>query len=220
MSRALPSDAATLAQITTTGLVAADQPPSDAPARDDVRPATESSDDPRYESRDMLGRGGMGEVQLCKDLHIGREVARKRILPDLADNAEVRVRFIREAQIQGQLEHPGTVPVYDLVAEPSGAVFFTMKRLRGRTLEDILDGLRQGRDDDRATYSRHRLLQAFAAICLTMDYAHSRGIVHREHGPQNPRREMRNDQLCGTVAESLHGNVDLPPEAELVGDVI
>lgn len=139
----------------------------------------------RYEPRRLLGKGGMGEVLLSKDLTIGREVAIKRILPDHASNPETRNRFIREAQIQGQLEHPAIVPVYDLAVSTDGTVFFTMKRLRGRTLEEILKGLRAGHPEDMASFSRHRLLVAFSAVCLAVEFAHSRGVLHRDLKPAN-----------------------------------
>ena len=127
----------------------------------------------------------MGEVLLCKDLTIGREVATKRILPGRASDAAERSQFIREAQIQGQLEHPSIVPVYDLTVSSDGAVFFTMKRLRGRTLEDILKGLQAGRSEDVAAFPRHRLLSALASVCLAVEFAHSRGVLHRDLKPAN-----------------------------------
>ncbi|HNA00211.1 MAG TPA: hypothetical protein PLN49_05075, partial [Ferruginibacter sp.] len=96
------------------------------------------SADERYQVRKLLGRGGMGEVQLSRDQVIGREVAVKRMLPERQSDDVARTRFLREAQIQGQLEHPGIVPVYDLSMASDGSAFFTMKRLRGRTLEDIV----------------------------------------------------------------------------------
>lgn len=145
----------------------------------------------RYEALRLLGKGGMGEVQLCRDAILGREVARKRILrPDETDipiDCDTRLRFVREAQIQGQLEHPGIVPVYDLGVTAEGVVYFTMKRLRGRALDDILDGLRSGNSDDHEAYPRHRLLQSFAAVCLALDFAHSRGVIHRDLKPAKGR---------------------------------
>lgn len=131
----------------------------------------------------MLGKGGMGEIQLRKDLTIGREVAMKRMLPAHATNPTARARFIREAQVQGQLEHPAIVPVYDLAVEADGSVFFTMKRLRGRTLEDILRVLKHGSAADRSLFPLHRLLQNFASVCLAIEFAHSRGVLHRDLKP-------------------------------------
>lgn len=139
----------------------------------------------RYEPRSVLGKGGMGEVKLCKDVVVGREVALKSLLPGLVADDGIRTRFLREAQIQGQLEHPAIVPVYDLSRDADGTPFFTMKRLRGRTLEDILKGLRQGRPEDLAAYPRYRLLRTLAAVCQAVDFAHCRGVLHRDLKPAN-----------------------------------
>lgn len=139
----------------------------------------------RYKASKILGRGGMGEVLLSRDGTIGRDVAVKRLLAARSGDAEARTRFIREAQIQGQLEHPAIVPVYDLSVDSDGTVFFTMKRLRGRTLEEILTGLREERPEDVAAFSRHRLLSAFTAVCIAIEFAHTRGVLHRDLKPAN-----------------------------------
>jgi serine/threonine-protein kinase len=132
----------------------------------------------RYELDQLLGQGGMGEVHLCRDARIGRRVALKRLRAQGGSGStpQARVRFLREARIQGQLEHPAVVPVYDLGRTPDGAEFFTMKRIRGRTLADILA-------DGQTT--RRKLLQAFSSVCLAVDYAHTRGVLHRDLKPAN-----------------------------------
>lgn len=133
----------------------------------------------RYQDRGRLGRGGMGEVRLCQDKRIGREVALKVIRDERATEARARARFSKEARVQGQLEHPAVVPVYDVDATQEGRPYFTMRRVGGRTLADII------RADDRDEYSRRRLLSAFSQVCLAVDYAHERGIVHRDLKPSN-----------------------------------
>src|SRR4051794_4106584 len=77
----------------------------------------------RYVTRKLLGKGGMGEVRLCSDLRIGRDVAMKVMRGSAKGSSGLRARFEREARLQGQLEHPAIVPVYDL-----GGGYFTMKR--------------------------------------------------------------------------------------------
>ena len=121
----------------------------------------------------------MGEVTLCRDKHIGREVAVKRELDARTNDP----RFLREALVQGQLEHPAVVPVYDIAVGPDGAAFFVMKRVRGASLRAILDDLARG--EGTATYTRHKLLAAMSRICLAVDFAHSRGVVHRDLKPAN-----------------------------------
>ena len=173
-----------------SGRPAAGSPTAESPTAAE-HPATPAGSaatdatDARYRPLLLLGQGGMGEVMLCRDGVIRREVAMKRILPSHEGDAEARTRFIYEAQIQGQLEHPAIVPVYDLGVAADGPVFFTMKRLRGRTLEDILAGLKAGNAADLAAFPRYRLLQTLASVCLAIDFAHARGVIHRDLKPGN-----------------------------------
>ncbi|MCA9642640.1 MAG: serine/threonine protein kinase, partial [Myxococcales bacterium] len=99
----------------------------------------------------------MGVVHLCSDHRIGRDVAMKVIREDMGQRASLRARFFREARVQGQLEHPSIVPVYDLGSTGTTA-YFTMKRVNGLTLERILAGIRAGDPEMIERYSRRRLL--------------------------------------------------------------
>jgi serine/threonine protein kinase len=130
-------------------------------------------------------RYDMGEVRVCKDRHIGREVAIKVIRPDHMKRPDVVRRFEREARVQGQLEHPAIVPVYDFGIAPDGAMYFTMKRLRGVTFHDVLWMLRNGDPQAFASYPRRKLLSAFARACLAVAFAHSRSVLHRDLKPSN-----------------------------------
>ncbi len=141
--------------------------------------------DSRYDIRTLLGEGGMGEVRLCTDLHIGREVAMKAMRPAQLARADLRARFLREARIQGQLEHPAIVPVYDLGFGEEGALYFTMRRLRGDTLEALFKRLREGDPRASTEYPLHKLLSAFSRVCLAVHFAHTKGVVHRDLKPAN-----------------------------------
>ncbi len=138
----------------------------------------------RYERGAVIGAGGMGEVRLHMDRRIGRRVAKKTLHATL-DSGTARQRFVREARVQGQLEHPAIVPVYDMDLDEDGRVFFTMKRVRGHTLERVLDRLRQGAVEETKRFSPRKLLTAFAQVCLAIDYAHTRGVLHRDLKPGN-----------------------------------
>ncbi len=139
----------------------------------------------RYETRQALGEGGMGEVRLASDRLIGRDVAMKLVRAEHAMRADARARFVREVRVQGQLEHPAIVPVYDFGIDGRGDAFFTMRRVRGSTLADILEALARGDEDARKEHTRHKLLGAFVRVCLAISYAHERGVIHRDLKPAN-----------------------------------
>jgi hypothetical protein len=139
-----------------------------------------SSDGPlgdpeRYRFRGVLGIGGMGQVDLRSDERIGREVAFKT---STGAGPQNRARFVREGLLQARLEHPAFVPVYDIGIDQAGAYFFTMRRIKGRTLADIVLS-------DHGAFTQRRLLGAFVQLCLAVDFAHVRGVVHRDLKPAN-----------------------------------
>jgi eukaryotic-like serine/threonine-protein kinase len=137
----------------------------------------------RYALEGKLGRGGMGVVTEAHDRRIGRHVAIKRLAGP--PTPEVVSRFVREARIQGRLDHPAIAPVYDLGIQSDGRPYFAMRKLAGVTLAELLRRHAAGDDDARGRYPRARLLDAFVAVCLALEYAHTRGVVHRDLKPSN-----------------------------------
>ena len=126
------------------------------------------------------GKGGMGQVWLAHDDGLGRRVALKEMRPDLADQQEARRRFLLEAQVTSQLQHPGIVPVYEMLQSQQGP-FYTMRFVEGRTLSQaIADYHRQP-----TPAALHDLLGVFVQVGNTLAYAHSRGVVHRDLKPAN-----------------------------------
>ena len=128
-----------------------------------------------YDVGEVIGRGGMGEVLLARDRRIGRDVAIKRMLTADA-SADALARFLREAQIQARLDHPAIVPVHELGHDAEGRPYFTMKRLAGTTMQELL-----GQNDAQL----QRLLRAFVDVCLAIDLAHAKGVIHRDLKPSN-----------------------------------
>jgi serine/threonine-protein kinase len=141
--------------------------------RVDVDDATKSLEG--YAFGAVIGEGGIGEVVAAHDLRIGRDVAIKRLREKSPKPDEV-ARFLREARIQARLDHPAVPPVHELGRDKEGRPFFAMKRLTGVTLSELLDV----RDDNR-----QRLLRAFTEVCQAVDFAHARGVVHRDLKPGN-----------------------------------
>ncbi len=129
---------------------------------------------PRYDLGGVLGRGGMGVVEVAHDTVLGRDVARKTVLP----GESFAARLEREARLAARLEHPGIVPVYDGGKDSEGRPFYTMRLLRGQSLADALRA--GGGPARRSSLVRH-VLDAAAAIA----YAHRRGIIHRDLKPSN-----------------------------------
>ena len=150
-----------------------------------LRPPQPLSFAERYAPVSVLGEGGMGVVQLFEDRQVGRAVAMKSLRTEAREQGEAVKRFMREARIQGQLEHPAVVPVYDIGTAPDGAAFFSMKRVRGTTLSDVIAGLGTAPESFGQKYSRRRLLGAFSSVCLAVDFAHQRGVLHRDIKPGN-----------------------------------
>ncbi len=138
----------------------------------------------RYNLRGVIGQGGMGEVRLCHDARIGRDVALKIRKPGGGTGGEARARFVREAKLQGQLEHPAIVPVYDLGAAADGE-WFTMKRIRGETLERVIHRRADEEGQAENRFGARKLLALFVQMCNAVAYAHARGVIHRDLKPSN-----------------------------------
>jgi serine/threonine protein kinase len=137
----------------------------------------------RYVIGGEVGRGGMGAVLRAVDRDIRREVAIKFLL-DQADSHK-KLRFIEEAQINGQLEHPNIVPIHELGIDSQKRFFFAMKMVRGRSLAQVITQLRKDPKTAEKDYSLTRLLSVFVNVCNALAYAHARGVVHRDLKPAN-----------------------------------
>jgi eukaryotic-like serine/threonine-protein kinase len=149
-----------------------------------IRPASVEGHGPpdpstRYQLVGELARGGMGAIFQGRDLYLGRDLAVKVMREEHRDHPEMVRRFVEEAQIGGQLQHPGIVPVHELGRLPDGRMFIAMKLVRGRTLAALM-AARRGPDDERT-----RFLAIFEQVCQTVAYAHSKGVIHRDLKPSN-----------------------------------
>jgi serine/threonine protein kinase len=130
--------------------------------------------DTKYRLLNALGRGGMASVYAAEDTELGREVALKVIAAADPDGA-LAARMLREARILARLEHPGIVPVHDVGSLPDGRIFYVMKRVRGRRLDELLPELLE----------RAARLRIFERICEAVACAHAHGVLHRDLKPEN-----------------------------------
>ena len=133
---------------------------------------------PRFAFKSRLGEGSQGYIFGLYDRDCRREVAFKTLNSSECDPGDI-ARFINEAQITAQLEHPGIVPVHDFGVMPSGAVFYTMKRVQGQSLAEYFS-TRFGHEEHR-----FHLLEIVLRVCETVAFAHSRGVIHRDLKPRN-----------------------------------
>lgn len=136
----------------------------------------------RYEGRKALARGGMKQIYHVRDLSTDREVA-MAVLLDGNDDL-VQENFLREARVTARLQHPNIIPVYDM-GFLDGEAFFTMKLLKGITLEDLLKHLEAGKENYLARFTIQERLKIFLRICEAIDYAHAQGVIHLDIKPAN-----------------------------------
>lgn len=147
-----------------------------------VKPAMGSL--PGHEVAGIIARGGMGAVYLARQQALEREVAVK-VMTAQADSPEMAERFRREALVLGKLAHPNIVPIYDIGTDDQGQLFYTMKLVKGRTLQHILMDLRQEDGAALRTHGLVSLLTVFHKVCDALAFAHSQGVIHRDLKPEN-----------------------------------
>jgi serine/threonine-protein kinase len=168
----------------TDAIVPPGEPPTAAPAGPPAAVDGPPAQVGRYQVAGEIARGGIGAVLRGRDPVLGRDLAIKVLLdppagrdPDV--QRAIEQRFVEEAQIGGQLQHPGIVPVHELGRADDGRPYFTMKLVKGRTLAELLQ--------ERATpvHDLPRFLKVFEQVCQTAAYAHARGVIHRDLKPLN-----------------------------------
>ncbi|MCA9229924.1 MAG: serine/threonine protein kinase [Planctomycetales bacterium] len=139
----------------------------------------------RYTNFAPLAKGGAALLQSCFDNNLGRNVVMKILHPHLANNEYMRARFLREARVTAQLQHPCTVPVYEIGHDLEGRLYFTMKKVEGETIRDILEKQISGDKEAIRTYNLDRMLGLLIQVCNALAYAHVHGVVHRDVKPEN-----------------------------------
>jgi serine/threonine protein kinase/Leucine-rich repeat (LRR) protein len=132
-----------------------------------------------------IAQGGMGAILEANDCKLGRTIAVKVMLSEAGCSEEQKQRFIQEAAVLGRLAHPNIVPVYDLGHDSEGQLYYTMKLVKGVTLQHILDDLRPEQPEALAHYTLDRLLTIFRKVGDAIAFAHAQQIIHRDLKPEN-----------------------------------
>ncbi|MEM6691867.1 MAG: serine/threonine-protein kinase [Planctomycetota bacterium] len=139
----------------------------------------------RYTRLSPMARGGVAQLRSAYDPVTGRTVAIKSLLPDTPDSRRERKRLLREARITAQLEHPNTVPVYDIGMDEVDGPFFVMKRISGENLFEILKRIAMGDEQTARDFPVVKRLEILADACQALIYSHVRGVIHRDVKPEN-----------------------------------
>jgi serine/threonine-protein kinase len=141
--------------------------------------------DLRYTQFKTVAKGGKCLIQSCKDYHLSRVVAHKSLLKEIADDPFEQKRFLREARVTAMLQHPNTIPIYEVSRDNRGHYFFTMKLVEGYTLREVLDMAVVEGTQAVDGYGFHRMVTLLIQVANALDYAHSHGVVHRDIKPAN-----------------------------------
>jgi|GEM_PF-1144269 len=159
-----------------------------APLEADSAPQTTSEVnlfDANYAFRDEIARGGMGAVIEADDQNTGRTVAIKKMLVEGNPSEESKHRFLQEARVMGHLEHPNIVPMHELALDELGMPYYTMKRIQGTDLQDVLTRIKNGDEETVTAFPLRTLLGIFLKVCDALAFAHSKGVIHRDLKPEN-----------------------------------
>jgi serine/threonine protein kinase len=144
---------------------------TDRPLPEKLNPRT------RYRFLSTIAKGGKSLIQSCMDMHLGRVVAYKQLRPEFANDPVEQRRLLREARVAGFLQHPNSIPVYEVGRDGRGDYYFTMKLVQGYTFREILDF--------RERYDLTQLVEVLEQVAHALDNAHTHGTAHRDIKPEN-----------------------------------
>jgi len=144
---------------------------TDKPLPEKLNPNT------RYMFLGEIAKGGKSLIRSCKDMHLNRVVAYKTLRAEFVDDEIENTRLLREARVSAMLQHPNSIPVYEVGRDSRGQYYFTMKLVHGYTLREIMDY--------RERYDLTQLIEVIEQIAHVLAYAHAHGVAHRDIKPEN-----------------------------------
>jgi serine/threonine-protein kinase len=139
----------------------------------------------KYSNFRDMARGGSAVLRTCFDRITGRTIVIKTLLPEFRRDEKENRRLLREARVTAQLQHPNTVPVYEIGRDAAEGLYFTMKRVSGENLYEILKRIARGDQATTAAFPLRRRLDIVAGAAQALMYAHARGVIHRDVKPEN-----------------------------------
>lgn len=139
----------------------------------------------RYAYFKTIATGGTCIISSCKDLHLMRTICHKQLRPEFASDPLQQHRFIREARVTAMLQHPNTIPTYELGRDGTGHPYFTMKLVYGSTLREIFDACAEAQSHNVQGHSLMQLINVLSEVGHALHYAHRHGVVHRDVKPEN-----------------------------------
>jgi serine/threonine-protein kinase len=139
----------------------------------------------KYSNFRDMARGGSAVLRTCFDRITGRTIVIKTLLPEFRQDEKENRRLLREARVTAQLQHPNTVPVYEIGRDATEGLYFTMKRVSGENLFEILKRIARGDPATTAAFPLRRRLDIVAGAAQALMYAHARGVIHRDVKPEN-----------------------------------
>lgn len=189
----------------------------------------------RYAYFKTIAKGGTCIISSVKDLHLMRTVCHKQLRADSADNPILQRRFIREARVTASLQHPNTIPTYELGRSPDGHPYFTMKLVYGATFREILDACAAAQSHNVEGRSLMKLINVLSQVGHALHYAHRHGVVHRDVKPENilvgpfdevllldwglakvwGKEEATEDEHASASASSMNSDASLTAQAPL-----
>ena len=139
----------------------------------------------KYTNFKPMTEGGTAKLYSCFDENLRRTVVYKTLHDHLRDDEIETQRFLREARVTANIPHTGTVPVYELGRDRTGSLFFTMKRVSGRDLRDVIESLKGGDEHTARVFTLDAQIDILLQVCQTVAYAHQHGVIHRDLKPAN-----------------------------------
>ncbi|MXZ44049.1 MAG: serine/threonine protein kinase [Gammaproteobacteria bacterium] len=139
----------------------------------------------RYMYFKTIAKGGTCIISSCRDLHLRRTICHKALRKEIQDDPVEQARFLREARVTAMLQHPNTIPTYELGRDAKGHYYFTMKLVHGVTLREVLDQCKSKKTHNVGKFDLFRLVDVLSQVAHCLHYAHTHGVVHRDIKPEN-----------------------------------